>query len=65
MPIKIEVEGNFPNRFYRQLVIEKEGVRIEFGEIDSRSDEAKELALELIDSAYDLLEHHELFKGNK
>jgi hypothetical protein len=63
MNIKIEVASNFPNRWHRELVISTDNTIVKGGEIDCRSDRAKELALDLIWAGTTLLCHHELFKG--
>ncbi len=58
--IKIIVDRNFPNRFNRQLIISCGNAEIKSLEFDSRSDDAKVLALELIFAAQQLLAHHQL-----
>jgi len=63
--VKIEVECNFPNRFHRELSITTDHTTIRFGEMDSRDDRTKELALDLIYAGTALLNHHELFKGEE
>jgi hypothetical protein len=61
--IKLNVEAQFCNRFDRQLVISIGNAELHSNVFDSRSDEAKRLALELVRAAQQLLNHHELKWG--
>lgn len=57
--MKLIVQGNFCNRFDRQITITIGSITIDSNIVDSRSDEAKRLSLELIAAAR-ILNHHEL-----
>lgn len=59
---KIQVEDNFCSRFDRQLVIDVKGsCELKLPKVDSRSDDAKRLALDLIWAAQQIINHHELY----
>jgi len=58
--IQIKVEDNFCERSNRQLIIETKNAKIETEEFDSKSDRARELAIQLQKAAIKLLWHHDL-----